>query len=81
MYPPFFCATCLQMVAPGWSLNHAKLRALEDERDVLVAQERLLRDLRASMVPLERLVRDKRGTEHLDGPYPTVLLCRLLIQY
>lgn len=55
------------MVAPGWSLNHAKLKSLEDERDVLLIQERLLADLRASMAPLERLKRDGRGTEDLDG--------------
>ncbi len=55
------------MVAPGWSLNHAKLRSLEDERDVLVIQERLVADLTASMAPLERLSREGRGTEELDG--------------
>lgn len=58
-----------QMVAPGWNLNHAKLRSLEDERDVLLTQERLLRDLEGSMAPLERLVRDGRGTEYLDSEF------------
>lgn len=55
------------MVAPGWSLNHGKLRALEDQRDVLLAQERLLMDLEESMTPLERLLKDGRGTEYLEG--------------
>eukprot|EP00752_Nemacystus_decipiens_P013044 g11539.t1 len=56
-----------QMVAPGWTLNHAKLRSLEDERDVLLIQEQLLADLGASMAPLERLARDGRGTEDLKA--------------
>ncbi|CAM9519333.1 unnamed protein product, partial [Ectocarpus sp. 12 AP-2014] len=54
-----------QMVAPGWSLNHAKLRTMEDERDVLLVQERLLSDLKATMAPLERLAQEGRGTEGL----------------
>ncbi|CAN0096856.1 unnamed protein product [Ectocarpus sp. 6 AP-2014] len=54
-----------QMVAPGWSLNHAKLRTMEDERDVLLVQERLLSDLKATMTPLERLAQEGRGTEGL----------------
>lgn len=55
------------MVVPGWTLNHAKRQALEDELDVLLTQERLLRDLKESMVPLERLKTEKRGTHLLDG--------------
>lgn len=55
------------MVAPGWSLNHAKLRTMEDERDVLLVQERLLSDLKATMAPLERLAQEGRGTEGLIG--------------
>ena len=55
------------MVTPGWSLNHGKLRAMEDLRDVLLIQERLLSDLKESMTPLERLLRDGRGTEYLEG--------------
>lgn len=69
---PIFQSIC-QMVAPGWNLNHAKLRSLEDERDVLLIQEKLLADLRASMAPLERLAIAGRGTEDLDGASVTCL--------
>lgn len=62
------------MVAPGWSLNHAKLRTMEDERDVLLVQERLLSDLKATMAPLERLAQEGRGTEGLLGELRFVLL-------
>lgn len=55
------------MVAPGYTLDHQKLRALEDARDVLMVQEGLLADLRQSMTPLERFKAEGRGTEELDG--------------
>ncbi|CAM9416260.1 unnamed protein product, partial [Discosporangium mesarthrocarpum] len=44
-----------QMVAPGWVLNHDKLHTLEDERDVLLTQERVLKQLKDTLSPLEGL--------------------------
>ena len=52
---------------PGFTVNHRKLRALENTIDVLIAQERLLADLRESVKPLELLKAEWRGVEDMDG--------------
>ncbi|CAM9540207.1 unnamed protein product [Ascophyllum nodosum] len=55
-----------QTVGPGFTVDHVKLRALEDTNDVLMAQERLLTDLRESVKPLELLKAEGRGAEDMD---------------
>ena len=57
----------MKTVGPGFTVNHGKLRALEDTNDVLMAQERLLADLRESVQPLELLKAKGRGAEDMDG--------------
>ena len=57
----------IKTVGPGFTVDHVKLRALEDTNDVLMAQERLLTDLRESVKPLELLKAEGRGAEDMDG--------------